>query len=224
MLHVHNSCKCLEVCAFYYSILVDMPPIFTTTSSPTEQPATTSIQSVPATTTESPVTTTSQSPPPTTTEQPMTTTLSQSTLPTTTQGEWTVYFHSELIAVFYITGVFLSLNGVTIPSDGYVAVSDIGIGSTGLHCNTDRSDCCRGFDHPRGIAQGHWYLPNGIEVMTFTEEDWARPEPDDFFSRDRRVGVVRLNHNGNPTDRGRFRCEIPDTNGVTVTLHVNIGK
>ena len=120
--------------------------------------------------------------------------------------------------------MFLSLNGVTIPNDGYVLVSAIGSGSTGLHCNTDRSDCCRGSDHPSGIAQGHWYLPNGTEVMTFTAEDDARPEPDNFFSRDRASRVVRLNRNGSPPDRGRFCCEVPDANGVTVTLYVNIGE
>ena len=130
------------------------------------------------------------------------------------------------IAVYYKTGVFLSLNGRNISNDGYVLVSDIGIGSTGLHCNTDRSDCCRGLDRSNGIAQGHWYLPNGNEVLSFTEEDMARPEPDNFFSRDRRTGIVRLNRNGNPptADRGRFRCEIPDANGVTVTLYANIGE
>ena len=120
--------------------------------------------------------------------------------------------------------MFLSLNGVTIPSDGYVLISDIGMGSAGLHCNTDRSDCCRSADNPSGGAQGHWYLPNGIEVMSYTIEDVGRPEPDNFFSRDMRTGVIRLNRNGNPTDRGRFRCEIPDANGVTVTLYVNIGE
>ena len=187
---------------FYYSILVDMLPIFTTTSPPTE----------------SPVTTTSQFVPPTTTEQPITTILSQSPPPTTTQG---VYFCSELIpmfiTVFYITGVFLSLNGKTIPNDGYVLASAIGVGGTSLHCNTDRSDCCQ------ASGEGHWYLPNGNEVMSFTAEDIARPEPDDFFSRNRGTGKVRLNRNGNPTDRGRFRCEIPNARGVNVTLYVNIG-
>ena len=116
-----------------------------------------------------------------------------------------------------MTGVFLSLNGETIPNDGYVLASAIGTGSSGLHCNTNRSDCCRGAD---GGPHGHWYHPDGREVMSYTAENYAV----NFFFRDRATGTVRLNRNGNPTDRGRFRCEIPDANGVTMILYVNIGE
>ena len=113
--------------------------------------------------------------------------------------------------------MFLSLNGVTIPSDGYVLVSDIGSGGTGLLCNTDRNGCCQ------DSGEGHWYRPNGNEVMSHTTEKADNPSGN-LFSRDRRTGVVRLNSNGNPIERGRFRCEIPDANGDTVTLYVNIGE
>ena len=114
--------------------------------------------------------------------------------------------------------MFLSLNGVTVPNDGYVLASGIGMGGAGLHCNTDRNGCCQ------ASGEGHWYLPSGNEVMSFTVEDNSRPEPDDFFSRDRITGIVRLNRSYNPPDRGRFRCEIPDADGDTVTLYVNIGE
>ena len=119
--------------------------------------------------------------------------------------------------------MFLSLNGRNISNDSYVLVSDIGMGSTGLHCNTDKSDCCRDSDHLSGVSQGHWYRPDGSEVMSYS----ARSYYDyywNFFSRDRRAGVVRLNRNGNPWDRGHFRCEIPNASGVNVTLYVNIGE
>ena len=119
--------------------------------------------------------------------------------------------------------MFLSLNGVTIPNDGYVLASDIGSGDAGLLCNTDRSDCCARSDHPTMAVQGHWYRPDMTEVMSFIVEDTANPTRN-FFSRDRGTGVIRLNSIGNPPERGRFRCEIPDANGVTVTLYVNIGE
>jgi hypothetical protein len=118
------------------------------------------------------------------------------------------------------SGVTLSLNGDTIPNDGYVLASDVGTGDAGLQCNTDRSDCCRGVD---GAAQGEWYRPDGTQVGTFTDED-ARDPTRNFFSRDRGTGVVRLNRFGNPSERGRFRCEVPDAAGVDVTMHVNIGE
>ena len=113
--------------------------------------------------------------------------------------------------------MFLSLNGMTIPNDGYVLASGIGIDDSGLHCNTDRNGCCR------ASGEGHWYLPDGIEVMSFTVEA-ARPGPGNFFTRNRDTRIVRLNRNGDPSERGRFRCEIPNASGVNVTLYVNIGE
>ena len=121
--------------------------------------------------------------------------------------------------------MFLSLNGETVPNDGYVLVSNIGTDINALLCNTDRSDCCTGGDHPNGIAQGHWYFPDGTEVMSFTIEDAANPTRN-FFSRSRGTGIVRLSRRGNPpqSQRGRFRCVIPDASGMDVTLFVNIGE
>ena len=117
--------------------------------------------------------------------------------------------------------MFLSLNGETIPNDGYVLASTIDSGANGLHCNTDRSDCCRGSDNPHYVAQGHWYHPDGTEVMSFTIENTADPWPHNFFFRDRVTGIVRI---GIPPDRGRFHCEIPNAVGDLMNLYVNIGK
>ena len=97
------------------------------------------------------------------------------------------------------------------------------MGSAGLLCNTDRSDCCGRSDHPAMAVQGHWYRPNMTKVMGFGIEYTVHPTRD-FFFRDRGSGVIRLNRYGNPTDRGRFRCEIPNASDVNVTLYVNIGE
>ena len=35
---------------------------------------------------------------------------------------------------------------------------------------------------------------------------------------------MRLYRQGSPTERGRFRCEIPNAINVNATLYVNIGK
>ena len=121
--------------------------------------------------------------------------------------------------------MFLSLNGVAIPNDSYVLASDIGVGDSGLHCNTDSSDCCRGRDNPNGGAQGHWSWWEWTWVRSFLDEDHTG-SPRNFFSRDRVAGVVHLNRYGTPptAERGHFRCEIPDASGVNVTLYVNIGE
>ena len=120
------------------------------------------------------------------------------------------------------SGVYLSLNGVTIPNDGYVLASGIGEENSGLHCNTDRSGCCRASD----AAPGHWYRPDGTQVGSFTQEAANAGATRNFFSRSRGAGVVRLNRFGTPpeSDRGRFRCEVPSADDNIVTLYVNIGE
>ena len=117
-----------------------------------------------------------------------------------------------------MTGVNLSLNGEIIPNDGYVLASDIAIGGSGLLCNTDRNDCCRGID---GAAQGQWYFPDppGGQVLIRGNRNTGN-----FFYRDRDAQIVRLNRFGNPTERGRFRCEVPNAAGDNMHLYVNIGE
>ena len=113
--------------------------------------------------------------------------------------------------------MYLSLNGVTVPNDGYVLASGIDRDDTGLHCNTDRSDCCR------KAPQGEWYYPDGNRVQIYTQEIATRPTGN-FFYRNRFTQIVRLNRLGNPPERGRFRCEVPNADGVIVTVYVNIGE
>ena len=117
------------------------------------------------------------------------------------------------------TGVYLSLNGETIPNDGYVLVTDIGEGSGGLLCITDRSDCCRGSD---GTAQGQWYFPDPPGGEVLIEHNNMRTGG--FFYRNRDARIVRLNRRGNPSERGRFHCEVANAAGDTVTIYVNIGE
>ena len=126
---------------------------------------------------------------------------------------------------FTLSGVYLSLNGEIIPNDGYVRVSDIGVGNSGLLCNTDNIYCCRSFDAADYVAQGHWYRPNGTQVGSFTQESAGVTNYFyNFFSRDRGVGVVRLNRLGDPPERGRFHCEVPNADGDMVAMYVNIGE
>ena len=113
---------------------------------------------------------------------------------------------------------------MTIPNDGYVRVFDIGRDDAGLHCNTDRNDCCRRNDHPNATeAQGEWYYPNGSQLLSYTWEIASGPTRD-FFYRNRFTQIVILNRHDNPQVRGRFRCEVPNADGVIVTVYVNIGE
>ena len=129
--------------------------------------------------------------------------------------------------MFVLSGVTLSLNGVNITNNGYVLVTDItegGFGVTGMDdggllCITDRSDCCRVIHNPNGGGQGEWYFPNGTSVQI-----QGTRYGDSIFYRNRDTKLVRLNRVGNPSERGRFRCEVPNADGVMVNLYVNIGE
>ena len=106
---------------------------------------------------------------------------------------------------------------------GDVWASDIGAGVSGLYCNTNRSDCCRGSDAVDGVAQGHWYRPDGTQVGSFSQELASDPTRN-FFYRDRISGAVRLHRFGNPSERGHFYCEVPDVDGANETIAVYIGE
>ena len=44
-----------------------------------------------------------------------------------------------------------------------------------------------------------------------------------IFYRNRGQRVVRLNRIGNTSKRGRFHCEVPDSNNIIQTFYVIIG-
>ena len=95
-------------------------------------------------------------------------------------------------------------------------VDDIGEGNTAaLLCHTNKTNCCT--NEMGQTRAGEWYFPNGTSVG-------VEGASQDEFYRNRGTQVVRLNHRqGTPTERGRFRCEVPDSNNVMQTVYVNIG-
>ena len=131
----------------------------------------------------------------------------------------------------------LRLQGVTLSSDSLVDIDDIlqfpesstttpannnEYHNQSLLCLTDLDDCC--FDpHTR---RGNWYYPNGNEVIfnsggvTFRRNRGANGVMNDqqFY------GSVRLWRQGNPSERGRFRCELPNSANpfVNLVLYVHI--
>ena len=83
-----------------------------------------------------------------------------------------------------------------------------------LMCVTDLMECCNAGDQNLPQSLGEWYHPNG-SLVTFGGEGSA-------FRRNRGQSVVRLLRMNNPTERGRFRCELPDAQGGNQTNYVNI--
>ena len=118
-------------------------------------------------------------------------------------------------------------NHVSIANNSYVNVGDIGDYYDGpyLLCHTDNVECCSRSEVPNGVL-GEWYLPDGTTAGTFGGNG-GQEEIDNgvyFFARSRGPSVVRLFRGGTPSERGRFRCEIPDADGVYKILYANICK
>ena len=111
-------------------------------------------------------------------------------------------------------------NHINITNDGYVNVSHIGSFTNGpyLSCRTDNTRCCS-IDY--GERQGNWFYPNGTQVDSYKSGTNSGPK---FFGRNRGSSSVNLFRGGSPSERGRFRCEVPDAAGVNRSVYANICK
>ena len=104
----------------------------------------------------------------------------------------------------------MSLRGTPIDNDGFVNAGDISLYNDSLLCLTNATDCCGGDNRT-----GDWFFPNGTIVDSFSDNGGS--PNNDFFSRNRGQSVVRLNRYNNPSERGRFHCEL-----LGSTIYVNI--
>ena len=128
-----------------------------------------------------------------------------------------------------LSDVFLSFKGVNISNDSYVDVecisnvtesADTYTVASSLLCHTNKRDCCSS----QGMRFGEWYLPSGTAAGTFDRNggSYRIQTGDFFFARNRGPSVVHLFRGGTPSQRGRFRCEVPNADGVYKTLYANI--
>ena len=118
-------------------------------------------------------------------------------------------------------GVLLSLKGASIANNGYVDVDDIGEDNNALLCHSNKTYCCdiKSVNRPEDRA-GEWHfscnesINMGIGILR---------QRTNAFYRKRGPSTVLLNRRGNPSQRGCFRCEVPDANDVSQIIFVNIG-
>ena len=103
----------------------------------------------------------------------------------------------------------MSLRGTPIDSDDFVNATDIGSDDNALFCLTNNTNCCGPGDP---TTTGDWYFPNGVDRVGTQGSGRT-----DFYYRNRGLSVVRLNRDGNPSERGRFHCEL-----LGSTIYANI--
>ena len=111
-----------------------------------------------------------------------------------------------------LAGLFLSLRGTPIDNDSFVDVHDIGTSDypdDRLLCLTNVTNCCSG---AQGTVLGAWFFPDGNILPTV-----ANLGSRTGFGRDRGQSVTRLHRQNDPSERGRFRCDL-----LGDTIYVNI--
>ena len=104
------------------------------------------------------------------------------------------------------------MRGDVLVNNSYIvrgAPVHIGEGhNASLHCVTDKSDCCSN-------GEGNWYDVTGGEVQ-------QGPDEDSNLYVTRGDGVVYLNRRTGGSS-GMWRCDIPDSNGVQLTIYIYLG-
>ena len=143
---------------------------------------------------------------------------------------WAYRIFDEILHITSV-GVSLELLGQVIPNNSLVNLDDLqyhpnnnqptnGNGQQTLMCVTDLVDCCE----PPRTVRGDWYYPDGGTIVfntrgaTFQRNRGAN----EVINGQHFFGSVRLWRRYTPLERGLFRCEIPDANGVNQNLYVNI--
>ena len=92
-----------------------------------------------------------------------------------------------------------------------------------LLCLTDLGDCCA---NPPRTRRGSWYYPDGTAVGFNPGDDSFRRNrgANQVLNDQQFYGSVRLFRRGDPPERGRFHCELPNSANPNInrTLHANI--
>ena len=107
--------------------------------------------------------------------------------------------------------VYFELKGMVYANNSAVPMLNIGKGENALLCRTNKKECC-GTPPNR---YGEFYYPNGIRIPVAKQKHG--------FYRDRGQQVIRLNRREEvASPRGKYRCEIPDGDGVTQKIYITL--
>ena len=113
-------------------------------------------------------------------------------------------------------GVYLTLNNVYIPNNGYVVISNIGY--TALICNTNRFANLTSRPGGRIHSGGDWFAPDGSRVGDRGSDDVPG------FDRDRypmKVQLHRYTATGTPSE-GIYYCVVEDDTFINQTVYVGL--
>ena len=117
------------------------------------------------------------------------------------------------------------LRGVSYANGDTVLLSEIGEGENGLKCTTTQTDCCgQNADGTsvRDERRGEFCYPNGTTMVPTrggaSSDGLFRARGYQFIS------LQRLSTATTTPPTGKYRCDIPDRNGVSQNMFINIGE
>jgi len=111
---------------------------------------------------------------------------------------------STYVIFLLISGIDLTLNGVSYTNNSIVNITDIGTGSAALNCTTTLPKCC--FSH----QGGGWFLPNGNVINNSESLPYYR-------RRAEKPGAILLHRNPEGTTTGVFHCDVPAASDIPNT-------
>ena len=116
------------------------------------------------------------------------------------------------------------LRGASYDDGDTVLLSDIGEGENGLMCTTTQTDCCGQNADGTSVhdeRRGEFYYPDGTQVPTRVGAGG------DGLFRGRGYQLISLQRLSTATTTpptGQYRCNIPERNGVSQNMFINIGE
>ena len=112
-----------------------------------------------------------------------------------------------------VSGLRFSVDGRTYPNNSVTSLWNVGENDKALSCITDYAQCCSAFPY----RQGEFYYPNGERVRILGTGDG--------MYRNRGNQEIRLNRKKDVTfPFGRFRCELPNANGIIQSIYINLSR
>lgn len=108
-------------------------------------------------------------------------------------------------------GVHFTIKGRIILNNSVIFLSEVGEGEDALQCKTDHLDCCATSPN----LFGEFYYPSGIKIPSVDGEGhFYHTRGDQEIRLNRRKGI------SSEAPTGKFRCEIPNANGLIQNLYI----
>ena len=119
--------------------------------------------------------------------------------------------HNTIFCKLHHTAVYLNFGGENLPTNGYVAISQLGTTEdTALVCRTNLANCCDGDN-----IEGGWFNPNGTMVEFNVNSSQG------FYSSGGSDGILLLRGSGFPME-GIYTCRTTDNSSTTRTAFVGL--